>query len=339
MSRRIFSDGNHPQPDLNTCGENSPLDASLNEDIANSNCPDPLSQPSLRDPNKLAFLSELPRKKTGIGADGNCDPMQTGSIVSDKRNSKLEKIDTVIHRYSKALRGCDEAMTDLFRNIIVLDEDGKAHPVPIVWATQEKAVAYILQENVRKDNNVVDRIKLPIMAINDTDVQLDLTRYTYHKAIDYFRYQRSDNKPYVTNQEKRHPRDTIFGKTRGLPINRSYSLVVWTMYMEDIDQIIEQIITKFSPVAYINIRGVHWESIVTLDSIANNVDFEPGDQNMRVIKYQFNMTAQTYIPQSIVRKKAVLKTMVDIHNDTEPEEIVETLSRLEEAIEEIEQNG
>ena len=103
------------------------------------------------------------------------------------------------------------------------------------------------------------------------------------------------------------------------------------------NQILEQILLKFSPIAYISVRGVQWETIVKLDSIANNLEVEPGDQNLRVVKFQFNLTAQTYIPQPIVRRKAVLKTSVDVHNSLNEEEINEVLARIEETIEELQE--
>jgi hypothetical protein len=123
---------------------------------------------------------------------------------------------------------------------------------------------------------------------------------------------------------------------RGIPVNKTYTLTAWTMYMEDIDQILEQIILKFSPVAYIRIRGVNWETIVTLDSIANNVDYEPGDQNQRIIKFEFNLTARAYIPQPMVRNKSVLKTKVDFYNDVDEQKITEVLGRLEDSVENVE---
>jgi hypothetical protein len=146
---------------------------------------------------------------------------------------------------------------------------------------------------------------------------------------------RPDRKPGFTQRE-RYERDTVFGVARGIPINRGYTLTAWTMYIEDIDQILEQILLKFSPIAYINVRGVQWETIVTLDSIANNVDAEPGEK-LRIIKYQFNFTAQTYIPQPIARKKAVLRTKTDIFNSVDEEKITEVFGRIEEAVEEFEQ--
>ena len=101
------------------------------------------------------------------------------------------------------------------------------------------------------------------------------------------------------------------------------------------NQILEQILLKFSPIAYIRVRGVPWETGVKLDSIANNLDVEPGDQNIRVVKYQFNLTAETYIPQPITRRKAVLKTKTNVFNSTKQEEITEVLQRIDEAVEEL----
>lgn len=251
-----------------------------------------------------------------------CDPMQTGQIVNDPK-----KFNT-IYRYSKALRGADEAVMDLFRDLVVIDEDGKAHPVPIIWGTQERAVAAIVQDNVRKDNSlVVDRIKLPMLAISSTDYQFNQSRYVYHRAIDYLRG--PNGKPGFTYSEK-YEKDTILGVAKGLPIDISYTLYAWTLYVEDMNQILEQIILKFSPVAYIKVRGVTWEVQVKLDSIANNLETEPGDQAIRVVKFMFNLTAETYIPQPIVRKKSILDTKVEVTNMQD-----DLYSTIEETVKEI----
>jgi len=209
----------------------------------------------------------------------------------------------VIYRHSRALRGANDAMVDLFRNIEVLDLEGKAHIVPIMWASQERAVAALLQDNVRKDNSlVVDRIKLPIMAIWASGHAPDPNRFTYQKAMSLLPWLDPLGEAGFTQREK-YQRDTVFGVTRGVPINISYTLYVWALYQTDMDQILEAIWLKFSPVAYIRIRGVYWEVIVTLDGEGNNQDIEPGDNKLRVIKYQFNMTAKSYIPQPITRIK------------------------------------
>jgi len=87
--------------------------------------------------------------------------------------------------------------------------------------------------------------------------------------------------------------------------------------------------------AYIRVRGVSWEIGVKLDSVSNNVEAEPGDQATRVIKYQFNMTAETFVTQPIVRKKAVLKTQVDVVDSLDDDDVTEVISRLEQAVKEL----
>jgi len=233
-------------------------------------------------------------------------------------------------------------------NVDVIDDEGKVFSVPVSWGSQERAVAMILQSNVRKDNTgVVDRIVLPMMSIYTSDYDFSTERYIYHKAIDYKRgVQRFNTKgnpvgavggsPQMTHQERR-PHDTVLGVTRGLPVDLGYTITIWTHFWEDMNQILEQIRTKFSPVAYIRLQGVtNWESTVRIDSVANNLDLEPGDINKRVFKFQIHVTAESYVPQPIVRRKAVLKTRVEISDSIDDSEIQCIISRIEEAVGEIE---
>jgi hypothetical protein len=315
---------------LNECADPNPFKKDINLDPAAKYC----EEDQLPTQKDVAFLESLLNQKTGIGQAANCDPMQTGKIVEDTRTVTDPN---VINRYTKAFRGADEAMKDLFSNIVVIDEQGKAFPVPIQWASQERAVAMWLQSNVRKDNSlVVDRITLPFMAIYSSEFSFNQERYTYHGAINWLREVQS-NKPTFTHQEKR-PNDTVFGVTRGLPYDIGYQLTIWTLYWEDMNQILEQIAKKFSPVAYIRIQGVTWETVVKIQSLANNVDIEPGDQAIRVFKFQFTFLVETYLPQPIRRAKPVFKERIDYYvNAVNDEEVKEVLERFEVAIEGIEE--
>ena len=277
----------------------------------------------------LNWLKDQTMNKTGYGARVDCDPVQRGQIINDVQSPSRD----VLYRYSKSIRGADEAMIDMFRTVVVIDEDGKAWPVPVMMGPPEKAVAAIIQDNVRKDETlVVNRIKLPMLALTQTSIDYDLARYTYHQALNLF--QRADGKPGLTVSEK-YDRDTIFGMARGIPVNLGYTLTAWTMYREEMNQILEQVLSKFSQVAYIRVTGVPWETIVKLDSISNNINNEPGDQAIRIVKYEFNMTAQTYVAQPIQRKKAVLKMKVDFVDGITDQDITQVLARIEESVKEL----
>lgn len=322
---------NQQQRSLNDCNTKG-IPADVNNDQAPGYCgrdgENPDNRRAIND-DSLDFLKDSMRK-TGLGARVDCDPMQRGLIINDLENPDREHL----YRYSKSIRGTDEAMLDMFKNVVMVDEDGKAWPIPVVLGPPEKAVAVIVQDNVRKDETlVVDRIKLPILALTQTQIDYDLSRYTYHKAINLFR---QNGKPGLTLRENRHEKDTVLGLARGIPINIGYTLTAWTMYREDMNLILEQILTKFSHAAYIRVTGVPWEVIVKLDSMANNIDSEPGNEAIRIIKHEFNMTVQTYIPQPIERKKAVLKMKIDFVDGMTEEEITEVMARIEESVKELE---
>jgi hypothetical protein len=300
----IVNPGNQNGPLLNTCNDIG-LQGDMNNDIIPKICNTEDSLNRVITNQNLDWLSEN-CDDNYLGRQCNCDPMQSGQIINDLQNPTRE----YVYRYTKAKRACDEAVRDLFTGIIVIDTLGKSHPVPIIWGTQERAVAVILQNNVRKDNSLVtDRPKVPLLAINDTTFEMNRSRYVYHKAISYLN-NRPDKKPSFTVNEK-YERDTVFGVAVGMPVKIGYTLYAWTLYEEDMNQIVEQIQLKFSPIAYISIKGVVWESILSLESVTNNIEAEPGEKK-RVVKYQFNLMAETYIPQPIIRKKAVLDMKTNI---------------------------
>jgi hypothetical protein len=312
---------------LNQCNDPGP-DRDPNIDKPSPYCGnDPTGQPYGSQKDVLAESASDRRRRTRLGQSANCDPMQQSGwgLEAIRQNPSRE----TINRYSQVFRATDEAMKDLFDDITVEDDNGRAHKVVIKLSTPEKAVAFILQENVRKDPTfVVDRIVLPLLSLNRTDFTMDQSRYMYHGCINWFRGYREDQKPGWTTNESGRQRDTVFGKAWGIPVNISYQLNAWTLYTEDMNQILEQIQMKFSPVAYIAIQDVNYETIVKLDSTGNNKEAEPGDKNVRVIKYQFNLTVETYIPQPIVRKKAVLGMKIDILN-TNKDEILDVLDKME----------
>ena len=309
---KIFNLGNHNINGPAACNNIGPVPADL-RDKTGTGC----------GPVDFDPCQDIGRKKK-IGIKANCDPMQSGKIINDMLETPNRNI---VNRYSNAIRGCDQGITDLFRNIIVLDNDGKAHPVPIIWGTQEKAVMMLTSKNVRNDNTlVVDRPTLPAMAIFQSGIAPNKDRYIYHGAK--IRFRDATGMPVDLTSEFKE-KDTVFGFAAGIPVDISYNLWVWTKYLEDMNQITEQIFLKFSPIAYIKIQNVPWEIHVNLDSASNNIDVEPGDKNIRVVKYQFNLTAQSYIPQPIIRNKTVLKIKTDFYNSVDPAEISQVYGRQE----------
>lgn len=278
------------------------------------------NDPSLRDVDEDCCDDRL-------GSHALCDPVQAGFNIEDiKTSAEWDADRSVINRNTQVLRGTDMAMKDLFDNIYVRDEAGKHHKVPIIYGTQEKAVAVIIQDNVRKDNSlVVDRLRLPLMAIHGSSYDFTRNKYIYHKAVDYLRDM--TGRPALFNSEK-FTRDTVFGRSWGIPLTITYQLYIWTKYMDDFNQIFQQVYTKFSPCAYINVRGVFSETMVDLVGMSNLIEYEPGDAKERVIKFQFSLSTQIFVPQPIQRKKAILEQKIEFLNAINDEDVEEVISRL-----------
>jgi hypothetical protein len=296
-------------PDINTmeggltnCDPRPPLQQSQNIDPPPGDCPVPDNQNNIPGTFQSWESIRSADQNIGLGVQNNCDPIMTGAIVNDLR----PPTDNTIYRYSKTIRATDEAVKDLFTKLVVMDEDGQAHPVPIIWGTQDRAVTFLLQQNTKNgDTLVVDRLRLPLMAISQTGIEQNREKYIYHKNVEWQR---------PTNGNQNLTSETIFGSTWGIPLMLTYNLLVWTLHLEDMNQINEQIVLKFSPVAYIKSRGVNWEQIVTLESIANNLDFEPGDAKLRIIKYQYTLKATTWLQQPLAKRRTVLHVPVEFTN-------------------------
>lgn len=210
-----------------------------------------------------------------------------------------------IHGYAKCIRNTNLSTVDLFSDVTIID-DNIIYPVPIIWGTQEKAVIYTFGEQFvsnpdRQENGLVDRIRLPIIALSGGDIQFDQSRYTFHEA----RRRGGPTGKGIYNQEKK-PFDTVYRFSKGIPVNISYTLTIWAKYYEHLMQMVEQILLKFSPIAYIKPEGIPWETIIKLENSSSNVNDDVGDRQERILKYVFSLTAESYIIQPVKRDKTVL---------------------------------
>lgn len=208
---------------------------------------------------------------------------------------------TSMASYSRTLRACDRAVLDEFKGLQVWLPDGSEKNVPIIWGPQEKAVAIALSDAIDKENIRIDRIKLPMLAISSGDISFAPERFTYHQN---FRWLQDPRGNYAYGAEKRYG-DTVYGKSRGLPVDKNYTLYAWTRYIEDMNQVVEQIMLKFAPIVTLNVEGVHWEVVLKLDSVNNSISPEIGDAAIRIVKYEFAFHAETYISRGYIRGKTV----------------------------------
>lgn len=61
------------------------------------------------------------------------------------------------------IRQKEESLMTILKTITITDKDGLAHPVPVIYGTQQKAAAYVTAD--AKEDGVVDRIRLPLITV------------------------------------------------------------------------------------------------------------------------------------------------------------------------------
>lgn len=184
--------------------------------------------------------------------------------------------------YYNVIRKTIIQFLDLFNDIQVARyrRDGmieKYVDVPIKLWAKEKAWYWI---NERKDDET-----LPIISAQMLSIEYDTQRQTnpYQKItceVDETSGQRSD----LIN-----PR----------PYNIGFSLSIWSKYMVDVDQILEQILPWFGPhvMMKVNINeiGVSFDAKVIFQAATPEILAEMVDDQYRVIQWNIDFQIQTYL--------------------------------------------
>ena len=204
--------------------------------------------------------------------------------------------------YYKALRKTIIQFLDLFNDIQIAryNIDGsflKHATVPLKYGPKEK-IWYWLHE--RKDDEM-----LPVMAVTLQGVNYDAQRMT--------------NKNRYIIETTSASAGAIQRYLNPSPYNLEFQLGVWSLYMNDIDQILEQILPWFQPYAYIRVYIPElfssWQSKVIFSSVSPDFEFEYSDELHRVLKYTLDFTVQTYLFKPIESKGLVKKIFMNYYTN------------------------
>ena len=173
--------------------------------------------------------------------------------------------------YKETLR----AIIDLANGYSVIDGEGRVKQVKAIHANPERPIAKLVQE---------DNLILPIISVNQPTTINNTERARYFPMV-VEEALWDDKKQRATRVVSLAPR----------PIDIEYKITVWTKFKEDIDQITEQIYLTFNP---------GWElplpdSNYTKAFLVNESDIsevETADKEDRLLRRQFTLEVQTYVP-------------------------------------------
>ena len=183
--------------------------------------------------------------------------------------------------YYKALRKTIIQFLDIFNDIEIAryDKDGnfeKYVEVPVKFALKEKVWYWM---NERKYDEMLPMISV---ALNNVELAKDRIPNRY-EAI-------SLSSPVSGNLRSMVPNP--------MPYDISFAVSVWALYMTDVDQIIEQIVSFFAPDIFMRIRideiDFNFDVKVLFNSASPEMDLEMPDEMYRVVRYSLDFTCQSF---------------------------------------------
>lgn len=207
-----------------------------------------------------------------------------------------------LKRYENFFTKLDRSMVLAFGDLQIVDQGGVPMRVPTVFGTMEKIVYAVFGESAAQDPNQYSRVRLPICAmIPNGSISLDVERYIYHEA-----------KWWSYKGTERRPDDVVFGMSTGIPISRGYQLTLMTRYVEDMNQLLEISLQRFSQTFEIRIGQSPRPTQVIFDGCDTNFADDRDPERVHLYTATISMTAQSWLPQPIIRRKAIHTVKIDI---------------------------
>tara|TARA_R110000765_G_scaffold141255_3_gene242029 strand:- start:199 stop:867 length:669 start_codon:yes stop_codon:yes gene_type:complete len=155
-----------------------------------------------------------------------------------------------------------------------IDAEGKAQQVNAFFANPERAIA-----KLREDRTLT----LPLITVSIDDVDEDADRR-----------RTSSNIEISTIWDKKTQRALRIVSKTAKPINLSFSINIWAKYVEDINQILENILKQFNPSLDFT-TSYTTNTKAFIDQITDNSVVTVADKEDRVIRKMIVLTAEAYL--------------------------------------------
>ncbi len=177
------------------------------------------------------------------------------------------------------------------------------YKVPLKYAPKQKFFYWLYERK--------HEVRLPVMAGFITDVSPAINERGTNKNIIL---KSCDGKSIHKNL---------------IPITINYQLSISSLYLSEIDQIIEQILPYFSPyvITQINIPELNnsFDCKVILDNISPEEDVEIPEDNYRTINWNLDFTVHSYILQPMSESKYIETININF-KDNDNNNLYETVS-------------
>lgn len=208
-------------------------------------------------------------------ASGFTSRNDTWSTRFGDTRQKIMQMTRARHNVSFVYRELLRTMIASFNDIGYFDSENSFRDVRVIHGNAERAIA-----KLKEENNII----LPLISVVQTVTKNDKTRSKTEGLLVSEK---------VWNEKKQRADRVLSFAPR--PVNINYELNIWSKYMSDMDQILEQIRLKFNPEMEVPTKfGTITKA--SLEDEDNVGLFTAADKEDRILKKKLNINVRTYIP-------------------------------------------
>src|SRR5690349_23730478 len=176
---------------------------------------------------------------------------------------------------SELYRETTKALKNSFNQFQFLGKDNKRIPIKCVFANPERAVAKLMQE---------ENLVLPFLSISQVGDENDDIRRRFNPMV----YAQTIRDTKIAKNER-----IISLVSR--PVKIVYLLNIWVKYTADLDQIKEQVFSLFNPALTVDTKFSN-KTLAFINEFGDNSSYIVGDREDRIIRKQFEIQVQAYLP-------------------------------------------
>ncbi len=171
-------------------------------------------------------------------------------------------------------------LKELLGGFEVLKGDDTLRSVEIIYANPERAIAKITETK---------NTQLPILSLQFEGVELDQSRRKPAAALVEKRFWDTEKQRAIRYMALAPP-----------ATNLSFGLNIWGKYVDEVNQLTEQVLLLFRPNLNIDIRpGENYEAFVLDVGDASNLT--AGDREDRLVRRTVRFKVESYIPGKVFR--------------------------------------
>jgi hypothetical protein len=214
--------------------------------------------------------------------DNNDDIIAHSTVARSQAYYPFELMRQFINEAGKDKTGISQlyketlkSLKNNFNQFQFLGKDDQRIPIKCVYANPERAVASLMKE---------ENLVLPFLSISQVGDENDDTRRRFNPMV----YAQTIRDTGIAKNER-----IISLVSR--PVKIIYLLNVWVKYTEDLDQIKEQVFSLFNPALTVVTKFSN-KTLAFINEFGDNSSYIVGDREDRVIRKQFEIQVQAYLP-------------------------------------------